>query len=285
MLRIAIPNKGALSEPAQEMLKEAGYRSRSDHKDLTVVDSSNGVEFFYLRPKDIAIYVGNGQLDLGITGRDLAIESQAPVRERLGLGFGASKFRYAAPANEEWTVDKIAGKTIASAYPNLTRSDLKNRGIDARVIRLDGAVEISIQLGVADCIADIVESGRALRAHGLAPFGEPLCESEAVLIERDGGADTSELTRAKDTLTGRIQGVSYAKKYLMLDYDCPRELLDKAIELSPGIQSPTVSPLSNDGWVAVRAMVPHHGINALMDELHELGASAILASDLRTCRL
>ena len=286
MLRIAIPNKGALSEPAQEMLKEAGYRTRADRKDLTVVDSSNGVEFFFLRPKDIAIYVGSGQLDLGITGRDLAIESQAPVRERLGLGFGGSGFRYAAPAHEEWSVEQIEGKTIASAYPNLTRADLASRGISATVIRLDGAVETSIQLGVADCIADIVESGRTLRAHGLAPFGEPLCVSEAVLIERDSTKeDTPELARAKETLAGRLQGVSYAKKYLMLDYDCPRELLDEAIALTPGLQYPTVSPLSNDGWCAVRAMVPRKGINALMDELHTLGASAILASDLRTCRL
>lgn len=285
MLRIAIPNKGALSEPAQDMLKEAGYRTRPDHKDLTVVDASNKVEFFFLRPKDIAIYVGNGQLDLGITGRDLAIESQAPVRERIGLGFGASTFRYAAPADEEWSVEKIAGKTIASAYPNLTRSDLAARGIDATVIRLDGAVEISIQLGVADCIADIVESGRTLRAHGLAPFGEPLCVSEAILIERDGADDNPELAHAKERLEGRLQGVSYAKRYLMLDYDCPRDLLDKAIELTPGLQYPTVAPLSHEGWCAVRAMVPRKGINALMDELHELGASAILASELRTCRL
>lgn len=283
MLRIAIPNKGALSGSAQEMLKEAGYRSRSDKKDLTVIDQNNNVEFFFLRPKDIAIYVGNGQLDLGITGRDLAIESGAPVRERLSLGFGASKFRYAGRTKDQWSVEKLEGKRIASAYPNLTRKDLAQRGISAEVIRLDGAVEISIQLGVADCIADIVESGRTLRAHGLAPFGEPLCESEAVLIERETQDDTLE--RAKDTLTGRLQGVVYAKKYLMLDYDCPLEVLDQAMELTPGLQSPTVSPLSREGWVAVRAMVPKTGINSLMDALHEIGARAILASELRSCRL
>lgn len=285
MLRIAIPNKGALSQPAQAMLKEAGYRSRPDKKDLTVLDVVNQVEFFFLRPKDIAIYVGNGQLDLGITGRDLAIESEAPVRERLALGFGGSKFRYAAPAVDNWNVDMLAGKTIASAYPNLTRKDLREKGIEADVIRLDGAVEVSIQLGVADCISDIVESGRTLKAHGLAPFGDPLCVSEAILIERASDNADAEREQAKEKLAGRLQGVTYAKKYLMLDYDCPRELLDEALALTPGLQSPTVSPLSSDGWVAVRAMAPKKGINCLMDELHDLGARAILASELRSCRL
>ncbi len=186
MLRVAVPNKGALSESAAEILSEAGYRRRSDPKDLTVIDPANGVEFFFLRPKDIAIYVGSGDLDAGITGRDLAAESGAPVRERLALGFGSSSFRYAAPAGRSWTVADLAGRRIATAYPNLVRKDLAARGIDATVIRLDGAVEISVQLGVADAIADVVGSGRTLRLHDLVPFGETLCDSEAVLIERDG---------------------------------------------------------------------------------------------------
>ena len=184
MLRVAVPNKGTLSEPAAEILSEAGYRRRTDPKDLTVIDPANNVEFFFLRPKDIAIYVGSGQLDLGITGRDLAAESEAPVSERLALGFGSSTFRYAAPAGRGWTTGDLAGKRIATAFPNLVRKDLAARGIEATVIRLDGAVEISVQLGVADAIADVVGSGRTLGLHDLVPFGEPLCDSEAVLLER-----------------------------------------------------------------------------------------------------
>ena len=172
MLRIAVPNKGALSESAAEILSEAGYRRRSDPKDLTVIDRANGVEFFFLRPKDIAIYVGSGELDFGITGRDLATESGAPVRERLALGFGSSSFRYAATVGRRWTVADLAGKRIATAYPNLVRKDLADRGIEATVIRLDGAVEISVQLGVADAIADVVGSGRTLSLHDLTAFGE-----------------------------------------------------------------------------------------------------------------
>lgn len=283
MLRVAVPNKGALSEPAAEILAEAGYRRRSDSKDLTVVDPANGVEFFFLRPKDIAVYVGSGQLDFGITGRDLAAESDAPVQERLALGFGSSSFRYAAPADRSWTVADLAGRRIATAYPNLVRRDLAARGIEATVIRLDGAVEISVQLGVADAIADVVGSGRTLSLHGLAAFGEPLCDSEAVLIERAGG-DAEAGRAARDQLAARVQGVVFGQQYLMLDYDCPRSVLEQATAVTPGLESPTIAPLADPDWVAVRALVPRREVNAIMDELAGIGAKAILASDVRFCR-
>jgi ATP phosphoribosyltransferase len=281
MLRVAVPNKGTLAGPASEMLAEAGYRQRHEVRDLTVLDPVNDVEFFFLRPKDIAIYVGSGELDLGITGRDLALESGAAVRERLALGFGSSTFRYAAPAGHAPEVAGLAGRRIATAYPRLVTADLARRGLAAEVIRLDGAVEISVQLGVADAIADVVGSGRTLRQHGLQPLGDPICESEAVLVERDGAADSPE----KAQLAARMQGVVFAQQYLMLDYDCPRELLEKAVELTPGLESPTVAPLAEPDWVAVRAMVPRPDANQVMDELHALGAKAILASDIRSCRL
>ena len=285
MLRVAVPNKGALSESAAEILAEAGYRRRSDPKDLTVIDPINNVEFFFLRPKDIAIYVGSGDLDLGITGRDLAAESQAPVCERLALGFGSSSFRYAAPTGRSWTVADLAGKRIATAYPNLVRKDLSNRGIEATVIRLDGAVEISVQLGVADAIADVVGSGRTLAMHDLAAFGEPLCDSEAVLIERQGaGSGPDSPQAARDQLTARVQGVVFGQQYLMLDYDCPRDLLERATAITPGLESPTIAPLADPDWVAVRALVPRRDVNAIMDELAGIGAKAILASDIRFCR-
>jgi len=283
MLRIAVPNKGALSESAAEILSEAGYRRRSDPKDLTVIDRANGVEFFFLRPKDIAIYVGSGELDFGITGRDLAAESGAPVRERLALGFGASSFRYAAPAGRPWTVAELAGKRIATAYPSLVRKDLTSRGIEATVIRLDGAVEISVQLGVADAIADVVGSGRTLSLHGLVAFGESLCDSEAVLIERDGVGD-DENRAARDQLAARVQGVVFGQQYLMLDYDCPRAVLERATAITPGLESPTIAPLADPDWVAVRAMVPRRDINDIMDQIAAIGAKAILASDVRFCR-
>ncbi|BBX43256.1 ATP phosphoribosyltransferase [Mycobacterium simiae] len=282
MLRVAVPNKGALSEPATEILSEAGYRRRTDPKDLTVIDPVNNVEFFFLRPKDIAIYVGSGELDFGITGRDLALDSDASVRERLALGFGSSRFRYAGPAGRDWTVADLAGKRVATAYPNLVRKDLAAKGIEATVIRLDGAVEISVQLGVADAIADVVGSGRTLSLHNLVAFGEPLCDSEAVLIER---ADPSgQSSAAREQLVGRVQGVVFGQQYLMLDYDCPRAVLDQATSITPGLESPTIAPLADPDWVAIRALVPRRGVNEIMDELAAIGAKAILASDIRFCR-
>jgi len=281
MLRVAVPNKGALSESAAEILSEAGYRRRTDPKDLTVIDRANGVEFFFLRPKDIAIYVGSGELDFGITGRDLAAESDAPVVERLALGFGSSSFRYAAPVGKSWTVADLAGKRIATAYPNLVRKDLEAKGIEATVIRLDGAVEISVQLGVADAIADVVGSGRTLSLHDLVAFGEPLVDSEAVLIER---ADAEENRAARDQLAARVQGVVFGQQYLMLDYDCPRAVLEQATAITPGLESPTIAPLADPDWVAVRALVPRREVNTIMDRIAAIGAKAILASDVRFCR-
>ncbi|MCT1355546.1 ATP phosphoribosyltransferase [Gordonia sp. JH63] len=280
MLRVAVPNKGALSESASAILSEAGYRRRTDAKDLTVLDNNNDVEFFFLRPKDIAIYVASGRLDLGITGRDLARDSGAEVGEQLAMGFGSSTFRYAAPADQQWAVADLAGKRIATSYPNLVREDLAGHGITADIIRLDGAVEISIQLGVADAIADVVGSGRTLRQHGLVAFGESLCDSEAVLISRRD----ADLTKAERQFVARVQGVVFGQQYVMIDYDCPRSLLDQASALTPGLESPTVAPMADPDWVAVRAMVPRKDHQNLMDELSELGAKAILATDIRSCR-
>jgi ATP phosphoribosyltransferase len=281
MLRVAVPNKGTLSEPATAMLIEAGYRQRHEARDLTVIDPTNDVEFFFLRPKDIAIYVGSGELDLGITGRDLALDSEAAVTELLALGFGHSNFRYAGPAEKDWHVSDLGGLRVATAYPNLVRADLAEHGLTADVIRLDGAVEISVQLGLADAIADVVGSGRTLRQHALVPFGEVILASEAVLVGRQG----NEPRNGARQLVNRLQGVVFAQQYLMLDYDCPRQLLDRATAITPGLESPTVAPLADPDWVAVRAMVRRSESNPVMDALYDLGAKAILASDIRSCRL
>ncbi|AKK03153.1 ATP phosphoribosyltransferase [Corynebacterium epidermidicanis] len=281
MLKVAVPNKGALSDATVEILKEAGYAQRGDTKALTVLDEANGVEFFFLRPKDIAIYVAKGHLDLGITGRDLAGDAKAKVSEVMKLGFGASKFRYAAPQSAQFTIDSLSGLRIATSYPNLVRDDLAARGIEAEVIRLDGAVEISIRLGVADAIADVVSTGRTLRKQGLVPFGPVICDSEAIVVGREG----IELTDAHRVFLGRIEGILHAQNFLMLDYNVTRTLLDEAVAVTPGINGPTVSPLADPEWVAVRAMVPRKQANAVMDELAGIGARAILASEIRIARM
>jgi ATP phosphoribosyltransferase len=288
MLRVALPNKGTLAEPAATMMREAGYRQRNDSRDLSIADDDNDIEFFYLRPKDIATYVGSGDLHLGVTGADLKEESGSQVQSLLELGFGASKFRYAAlDEGEIKTVADLEGKRIATSYPRLVRAHLARARVRAEIVKLDGAVEISVHLGLADAVADVVSSGRTLRQHGLVVIGEAIAESQATLIEREPRPDreqTAEVARMKRVFTERLRGVVLARQYLMMEYDCPRSLKDQAVKITPGLQAPTISPLADDAWVAVRSMVRRNAANRVMDQLAALGAKAILTTDIRSCR-
>ena len=281
MLRIAVPNKGSLADAAAEMLREAGYRTRRDAKELVVTDVDNGVELFYLRPRDIAVYVGSGTVDCGITGRDLLLDSGSAAVELMALGFGKSTFRYAARPRSVDTLAQISGHRVATSYAGLVEKHLADHGVSAQVVRLDGAVETAITLGVADVIADVVETGATLRNQGLEVFGDPILRSEAVLVRREGSEEKAGI----EVLRRRLLGVITARHYVMLDYDVPAGLVDAACGITPGLESPTVSPLQNKDWVAVRAMVPRSGTNAVMDELYDLGARAILVTDIAACRL
>jgi ATP phosphoribosyltransferase len=280
-LRIAVPNKGLLAEPAAEMLHEAGYRQRSDGRELVLPDPDNNAEFFFLRPRDIAVYVGSGTVEVGITGRDLLEDSGSPAEELLPLDFGYSTFRFAAPAGSASEVTDFAGRRIATSYPGLLAKHLADTGIDAQVIRLDGAVETAVQLGVADVVADVVSTGTTLRRAGLELIGEPIMTSEAVLVTRRAVASTT----AVQQLVRRLQGVLVARRYVMMDYDIRVERLDEACGVTPGIESPTVSPLHREGWVAVRAMVPRADAQRVMDTLWEIGARAIFVTEILACRL
>jgi ATP phosphoribosyltransferase len=281
MLRIAVPNKGSLSLAAAEMLHEAGYRGRRDPKELVLIDVDQDIEFFFLRPRDIAVYVGSGTLDGGITGRDLLLDSGAAAVESMSLGFAASTFRFAAKPGVAKSVSDIQGKRVATSYAGLVSAYLAEHGVEADVVRLDGAVETAITLGVADVIADVVETGTTLRQQGLEVFGDPILRSEAVLIQRADALAQGSL----DVLARRLQGVITARSYVMMDYDVRVELVEQACALTPGLESPTVSPLHDKGYVAVRAMVPRNSTNQVMDELYDLGARAILVTDIAACRI
>lgn len=280
-LRVAVPNKGSLSDASASMLKEAGYRQRLDSRDLVFIDPANDVEFYYLRPRDIAVYVGSGELDVGITGRDLLIDSAATASEILNLDFGHSTFRFAAPLPAKFSENDLAGKRIATAYPGLLASFLNSKKIKADIVRLDGAVESAVRLGVADVIADVVSTGGTLRQAGLGIFGEILLKSEAVLIERMNVARAP----AVETLIRRLNGVVIARQYVLVDYDVKNSDLEQACALTPGIESPTISPLQKSEWNAVRAMVKRSDINRIMDELWAVGARGILVTDIHACRL
>ncbi len=279
MLRIAVPNKGSLAETAAEMLAEAGYTGRRDPKDLHVIDPANGVEFFYLRPRDIATYVGSGALDIGITGRDLLLDARVPAREIEALGFGGSTFRFAARPGRFESLADLDGVRVATAYPGLVDAYLDEQGVAVDLVPLDGAIESAVQLGVADAVADVVSTGTTLRQAGLEIFGPVLLESEAVLIAGPDDAD------GIDTFLRRLRGVLVARRFVLVDYDLPAALLDQAVAVAGGIESPTVSPLRDPDWVAVRVMVARTGVNRVMDELYALGARAILVTAIHAARL
>lgn len=279
MLRVAVPNKGILSESAILMLKEAGYTVRRDPKDLHVVDQAHGIEFFYLRPRDIATYVGAGSLDVGFTGLDLLLDSRSKAESVADLGFGGSTFRFAGPVGAFKTLKDLAGKRVATAYPHLVEDFLKAEGVEVELVQLDGAVEVAVRLGVADAVADVVSTGNTLRQAGLEIFGPVILESSAQLIVAPNRkADHMQLLR-------RMQGVLVAREYVIFDYDCPADLVAQASAITPGIESPTISPMRDSDWVAVRSLVPANEINAKMDELYELGARAILVSAIHAARI
>ena len=282
MLRIAVPNKGTLAEPASTMLHEAGYRQRTAGRDLVVADPENDVEFFFLRPRDIAVYVGSGKLDIGITGRDLLLDSGASAEEILQLGFAGSTFRYATRPGTAESVRDFGGMTMATSFSGLVTNHLAENGVNASVVHLDGAVETAIQLGVAEVIADVVETGTTLRNAGLEIISEPILHSEAVVVRGKDAPDDDPKVRQ---FLRRMQGVLVARRYVMMDYDIRVEHVEKAVGLTPGLESPTVSPLHDEGWVAVRSMVASKDAQRVMDELYDLGARAILTTGIHACRI
>ncbi len=281
LIKIAVPNKGSLADATVQMLREAGYAQRHDPKELVLLDETNGVEFFYLRPRDIAVYVGEGTLDVGITGRDMLLDSGAPASEVMPLGFGRSRFRFAAPEGTDYTPEKLQDLRLATSYPGLVGKYLAERGVTTRLISLDGAVETAIRLGVADVIADVVETGTTLRQAGLQLFGDPILTSEAILIRRTAAEPPSGLAQ----IERRLNGVLVARNYVMMDYDVSDEFVDLACSITPGLESPTVAPLAKQGWHAVRAMVPRADAQQIMDDLWAVGARAILVTDIAACRI
>jgi len=201
----------------------------------------------------------------------------------MPLRFGAARFCYAVPKESPMTPDTFTSDTrIATSYTNLVHQDLAARGVEATVVPLDGAVEISIELGVADAIADVVQTGRTIDEAGLKVTGDPILETEAILIAQNG--TTADLD-AVELLVERLRGILVAREYVMVEYDLPENQLDEARAITPGIESPTISPLSRKGWLAVKAMAREEHVNHIMDDLTALGAKGIIITDIRTCRI
>ena len=282
MLRIALPNKGALAEGAVSLVESAGYRCRRAGRELTVRDKARGITFIFLRPRDIGTYVANGVLDMGITGRDLLLESRVKLQELMPLGFGAARLCYAVPNKASCDINQLNGFRIATSFTHLVAEDLKKRGLSARLVPLDGAVEVSIQMGVSDAIADLVQTGGTLLQAGLKIIGEPILSSEAILVSRPQESAPDGQTQR---FLSRLRGILLARTYVMVEYACSKDSLDAACAITPGIESPTIAPLSRPGWVAVKAMAKKSAANRIMDKLEAIGAKGILIMDIRTCRI
>ena len=211
----------------------------------------------------------------------MLLDSGAEASEILALGFAPSSFRLAAPAGVAGSVADLAGKRIATSYAGLLAGWLDAQGIAARVVRLDGAVENAVALGVADAVCDVVATGTTLRQAGLELIGEPLLTSEALVVRRTGAPSTP----AVETFVRRLHSVMVARTYVLMDYDIATELVARACDITPGIESPTVSALHDPAWSAVRAMVPALEVHQVMDALYELGARGILVTNIHACRL
>ena len=288
-IKIAVPNKGSLSEPAIALLNAAGYHCRRNKKDLFILDSQNNIEFYFLRPKNIATYVESGVFDIGITGQDILKNSPQDVEEILPLGFAKSSFYFIIKQDEKNIkyITDLENKTIATSYPQLVKNFLHNKGIShVKIIQLDGAVEISIKLGIADCIADVVETGSTLKQALLRQWGEPIFKSQATLI-RNKKRNSCHLV---DNFIKRLQDCIMAKEYVTIEYNIPNDKLKKAYQLYGGIEAPTITPLANvfskkKDWYAVKVLIKKSSAYQAIDELSAIGAKAILVSNIEICRI
>lgn len=280
MIRIALPNKGGLFEPTINLLKSCGYKAKKPHKTLTCIDQKNGVEFYFLRAGDIPMYVSQGIIDLGITGMDFNAEKGNVAKKVLDLNYGGSRLCAAIPkehpSNE---LSAIADLRIATSFPEIVKAHFGRD--DLKITELEGAVEISVALGVSDCVVDIVETGTTLKQAGLKILGEPLYHSNAAVFANPAKKDLPEVQR----LLKRLEGRMVAQKYMMIEYDSPSEIFEAACQLTPGIASPTITKLHNADWYSVKSMITKEDANQIMDELAEIGCRGIVLASLESARI
>jgi ATP phosphoribosyltransferase len=280
MIKLAVPNKGMLSEPAMDLLKTCGYKANKSIKTLSSIDSANGIEFYFLRPSDIPMYVGKGIIDAGITGLDFCAEALSPAVKILDLPFGASRHCAAVPEQSKCQkLEELENLRIATSFPGIVRNYFKNP--DMELVVLEGAVEISVGLDVADAVVDVVDTGTTLRQAGLRILGEPLFLSNAALFAHPNRQDNPDIC----AIVRRIEGKLLATSYKMVEYDVPANLLEKACDITPGLESPTVAPLQNKSWYSVKAMIKSEEANSIMDKLQDLGCKGILLFSMENARI
>jgi ATP phosphoribosyltransferase len=280
-IKFAIPTKGRLKDPAIELLKKSGYSFRTTGRNLYATCLNEDIIFIFVRADDIPVLVDSGVIDIGITGSDLIIERSASVEEILKLNFGKCRLCVAVRDTvQDKNLSYLNGKTIATSFPATTTDYFKNNNVNVKCIEMNGSVEIMIALNLADAIVDLVETGDSLRDNNLKIFSD-IGSYQAVLVSNKKLKDDPRIARIKR----RIDGILVASQYSMLEYNIKTESLKKAESIAPGFESPTVSALDEKGWAAVKVMVKKSEIVQVMDRLAEIGATAILETEILNCRL
>jgi ATP phosphoribosyltransferase len=272
-LRLAVPNKGRLEAPAIELLRGAGLEFELSERRLSAGVRNADVELLFVRTEDVAEYVADGLVELGLTGADLVAEHGGELHTILPLGFGACSLVLAVPqAGGVTAVTDLAGCRIATSFPRVTTAFLADAGVDAQVVEVRGAVEVTPQLGVADAVVDLVASGSTLRVNGLRPIAT-LLASEAVLVARNGAADDDGRVGA---LVDMLRSVLDARgrEYMMMN--APADALDRIRSLIPGLSGPTVMPLADPSQIAVHSVVERSQLWRLVPALKQAGARDIL---------
>jgi ATP phosphoribosyltransferase len=272
-LRLAVPNKGRLEAPAIELLRGAGLEFELSERRLSAGVRNADIELLFVRTEDVAEYVADGLVELGLTGADLVAEHGGALHTILPLGFGACALVLAAPRDAAVeSVADLAGRRIATSFPRVTAAFLADAGVEAQVVEVRGAVEVTPQLGVADAVVDLVASGSTLRVNGLRPIAT-LLASEAVLVARNGAADDDERV---GSLVAMLRSVLDARgrEYMMMN--APAEALERIRALIPGLSGPTVMPLADPAFIAVHSVVERSQLWRIVPALKAAGARDIL---------
>ena len=280
-LRIAVPSKGRLREPVEDLLRRAGLKFHQRERYLLAHCRGMNAVLVYVRADDIPVLIAEGAVHLGFTGQDIVAEKGADLVQRLDLGLARCSLNVLVRRSDAiQDVRQLDGATIGTKFPNLARRFFEEKGVKVRTITLSGSVEVMIELGMADAVVDLVETGDSLWAHGLQIL-TPIGEYRTAIFSREPAGANPEA----DRLVRRVEGLIVADRYTLLEYNIPNSALPEAEAITPGYESPTVTRLENPDWCAVRVMVPKGDVPGVMDRLEALGATAILETPITNCRL
>lgn len=280
-LRIAIQKSGRLSEKSLDIIKNCGIDFGCDSRVLRERSSNFPIEFLYVRDDDIPVYVSSGVADVGIVGRNEADESGLPLEVARDLKFAACRLSVAVPAAMEYKgLESLEGKKIATSYPRILSSVLEKRGVKAVPVVVSGSVEVTVQIGVADAICDLVSTGTTLKMNGLVE-AEPIYRSTAVMVTRPGFMDEEkEKAEILRRLLERMDAAMLAKNKKYVLFNLPSDRLDQAAAIIGGMKSPTVTPLMDKDWVSVQSVVSEDRFWSVFEDLRKIGAEGILVMDI-----